>query len=182
MIDYIGDISKQDAEVLANFAVTSNKILEFGCGASTQVLGYYTEGSLISIDTERVWLEKTAAHLARLKIDVGRVRLLPYDWFMSQETDSKWDLVFDDGADHMRRQFALEIWPYIEPNGWLLMHDQRRRPDWDTTAHIISHYWTEIGTVHYNYLDSNITCIQKREKPAIWTNWQIDENIDMKKW
>lgn len=181
MIDYVGDISKQDAEVLANFAVTANKILEFGCGASTQVLSYYTDGTVISLDTEREWMEKTSAHLMRLKIPIGRCYILPYEGWINKP-DGMYDLVFDDGADSLRRHFALAVWPHIEPNGWLLMHDQRRRPDWDTTAHIISHYWQEVGTVHYNYLDSNITCIQKRIKPAIWENWQETENINMKKW
>lgn len=182
MIDYVGDISKADAEVLADFATMSKKILEFGCGASTQVLANYTSGSLISIDTERTWLEKTANHLKRLEIPVDRVKLLPYDWFMGQEAVGHYDLIFDDGVDSMRRSFALEIWHQLMPEGWLLMHDQRRRPDWDTTAHIISHFWQEIGIVYYNHEDSNITCIQKRAKPAIWSNWQTDEEIDMKKW
>ena len=184
MIDYVGDISKADAEVLANFASCSTKILEFGCGASTQVLASYSIGKLISLDTERLWLEKTAQHLIRLGIEVGKVQLLPFTFILDEKNlaGSTFDLIFDDGVDHLRRSFALSIWPYLEPDGWLLFHDQRRKHDWDNAAALIDRYWQEIGTVYYNHEDSNITCIQKRVKPAIYSNWQIDENIDMSKW
>lgn len=181
MIDFVGDLSKADAEVLADFATMSKDILEFGCGGSTQILAHFTEGKVISLDTERVWMEKTAAHLARLKIEPGKCYILPYEGWI-EKPDGMYDLVFNDGADSLRRYFGLAVWKHIKPGGWLLLHDQRRRPDWDTTAHIISEYWQEIGNVYYNYEDSNITCIQKRIKPAIYENWQETENVDMAKW
>ena len=37
-IRYIGDISREDAELLARTAAGARRILEFGAGASTQVL------------------------------------------------------------------------------------------------------------------------------------------------
>lgn len=183
MIDYIGDISEQDAEVLKAWAEDSKNILEFGVGASTQVLGAYTQGKLLSIDTERSWMEKTAVHLQRLRIEVGKVRILPYDMVMNDISFANangnvipsFDLVFDDGVDNLRRDFAFNIWPHIVPNGWLLFHDQRRKQDWDNAAALIDKYWQEIGLVYYNHEDSNITCIQKRATPAIYDNWQLSE-------
>lgn len=181
MIDYIGDISKADAGALSRWAANANNILEFGCGASTQVLASYAKGSLISIDTDPNWIAKTQKNLDRLG---GKYNVLFYDynqfWEVSPEGPT-YDFIFDDGADHLRRSFGMRIWPNLKIGGWLALHDQRRKPDWDNTMAIIDMYWLEIGTVHFNHAHSNITFIQKKVREP-YSNWQIDENIDMSKW
>ena len=58
MIEYIGDISKADALVLKELAENATAILEFGCGASTQVMSVYTKNRIISIDTSQEWIDK----------------------------------------------------------------------------------------------------------------------------
>ena len=185
MIEYIGDISSADASVLAAWAEQSFDILEFGMGASTQVIAHYTKCKVISIDTSPTWLQKTESNLNRLNIPRSKYELIQFNELYEIEhvmSSHDWDFVFDDGVDHMRRPFGTIVWPYIKKNGWLALHDQRRKHDWDNAAAIINRYWEEIGTVYYNHRDSNITFIEKREKPAIYSNWQIDENIDMSKW
>lgn len=176
-IDYIGDISKADASILQAWAESSFNILEFGCGASTQVIAAATKGKIISIDTEQVWIDKTINHLKRLGVNENKVDFMTYYefWQTHLRIDSLFDFVFDDGVDHFRRQFGSNIWPFIKKGGWLALHDQRRKQDWDNAAAIIDKYWTEIGTVYYNHRDSNITFIEKRQTPAIYDNWQLSE-------
>ena len=185
MIDYIGDISKADAEALSRWAQGNPKILEFGMGASTQVLSHYTHGKVISLETEPVWIEKTAKHLQRLGIPENKWELQSYEWFNSNwlkfEKDKTWDFVFDDGVDHLRRVFGLQVWDSIKIGGWLALHDQRRKHDFDNAMAIINEYWLEVGTVHFNHAHSNITFIQKKA-PEPYENWQISEQIDMSKW
>lgn len=183
-INYVGDISKADASVLADWASNSFNIVEFGCGASTQVIAHYTKGKVISIDTEPLWINKTVTHLQRLKIPEDKVRFCNYDQFWNEfaRFNGEYDFVFDDGVDNLRRKFGVFIWPFIKKGGWLALHDQRRRHDWDNAQAIINEFWQEIGTVYYNHRDSNITFIEKRQTPALYDNWQISENIDMSKW
>ena len=94
MIPYIGDISKQDAVVLKELAEQSVDILEFGCGASTQVLAAYTSGSVISVDTAPAWIRKTREHLKRLNLP--EVSFCSYDEFVTWR-GGPYDLVFNDG-------------------------------------------------------------------------------------
>lgn len=180
MINYIGDISKADAQVLEMFGAISKEILEFGCGASTQVMAYYTGGHITSIDTEQVWLDKTKVHLDRLLVEPDKYTLMKYTDFNPTQKE-KYDFVFDDGADSMRRDFGINIWPFIKIGGYLALHDQRRKPDFDNALVIIDRYWMEVDIIYMNYMHSNITFIKKKKEER-WSNWQIDENIDMSKW
>jgi hypothetical protein len=184
MIDYVGDISKNDASVLSDWASQSFNIVDFGVGASSQVIAHYTKGTVVSIDTEPIWINKTLMHLKRLSIPEEKVRFMSYPQFWASigTPTEQFDFVFDDGVDNLRRNFGMFIWPFIKKGGWLALHDQRRRHDWDNAQAIINEYWQEIGTVYYNHRDSNITFIEKRQIPAYYDNWQITENIDMSKW
>jgi tRNA A58 N-methylase Trm61 len=69
MINYIGDISKADANILADLAEQSENILEFGVGASTQVLAAYGKGKVTTTETSMEWVEKTKQNLKLLGIE-----------------------------------------------------------------------------------------------------------------
>jgi predicted O-methyltransferase YrrM len=185
MIDYVGDISQADAGALSRWAAGNDRILEFGMGASTQVLAHYTKGHVTSLDTDEVWKDKTEKHLKRLNIPETKWELQPYSWYLANlghfHLDNEWDFVFDDGVDHLRRPFGLSVWPFIRVGGWLALHDQRRKHDYDNAMAIIDNNWLEVGTVHFNHAHSNITFIQKKVSEP-YDNWQITEKIDMSKW
>lgn len=177
MIKYIGDISEADARLLRDYARGSEKILEFGCGASTQVLAKYCTHLIHSIDTSPDWIDKTKKNLDLFSLK-DFVLFESYDAFLNHPNiytvSGTFDFVFDDGVDHLRREFAIKIWPYIEVGGVLAFHDTRRPADMDNVLAVIRHYMDEVAVVRFNEDDSNITTIRKK-KAAPYTNWQIDE-------
>ena len=177
MIKYIGDISKNDALVLEYFASNAKEILEFGMGASTQVLSNYKEGNITSIETNSDWIEKTRKNIDLLRID-SQVNMMLYDDFMAQEHTKKYDLIFNDGVDHLRREFGLYAFDkLLKPNGVILFHDQRRTGDVHNMAEVIRIYSAYIEWVQINYKESNITVIKKRSNPdaLFYEDWNVIE-------
>lgn len=178
MISYIGDISSADAEVLKEAAETHDKILEFGCGASTQVLAKYGRGTkLVSIDTDEGWINKTSENLDIFGTKKN-VEFHEYYTFMGSilgyAENASYQFIFDDGADSLRRAFAINTWPFLSLGGIMALHDTRREHDFRNVLEILAHWQPEIGRVVFNVAGSNITLIEKVE-PKYYDNWQITE-------
>lgn len=175
MIPYIGDISKADAEVLRELAEEATNILEFGCGASTQVIREYAFRStaLVSIDTEETWIEKTKKNLDMLNIR-KLVTFQSYQAFMKDPWGGPYDMIFDDGVDHLRKEFALAIWPHLKVGGVLAFHDTRRGQDIRNFVEVLATHFNEVGGVMTNIEGSNISCMYKKEHEP-YDNWQITE-------
>jgi predicted O-methyltransferase YrrM len=173
MIPYIGDISSRDAIVLQTYGSAASHILEFGCGASTQVLRHYSRGSMTSVDTDPAWIKKTQENLALLEIEKP-VTFLPYNMFVATVNQS-FDLIFDDGVDWYRLEFARKLWPRLTVGGYLLFHDTRRPGDQGNVLAFLGEVYNEVDEVHLNQLSSNITAIRKKA-PQPYDNWQISEN------
>ena len=110
-IRYIGDISREDAELLARTAAGARRILEFGAGASTQVLAQSaSEGAeIVTVETKPDWVERTRANLRRLGIR-REVRFVPYRGFW-RSVQGPFEMIFDDGIDRLRAEFAERAWP-----------------------------------------------------------------------
>lgn len=181
MIAYIGDISAADAQVLKNAAENYSSILEFGCGASTQVIAKYKKPDVefISIDTSYEWIEKTKSNLDIFKT-TNKVDFYDYNDFMDILSHDTWKnkrftFVFNDGVDALRRDFAQRIWPYLAEGGILAFHDTKRPHDFRNVLEILAHFQDEIMNVHFNVAGSNMTCIQKKA-PEPYDNWQITEH------
>jgi predicted O-methyltransferase YrrM len=171
MIPYIGDISAADAIVLRELAEKSCNTLEFGCGASTQVISTYTRGTLTSIDTSQEWINKTIGNIGLLEIKYMPTFML-YDRF--KPFSSGFDFVFDDGADDLRRDFSMMIWPHIKLGGCLAFHDTRRSNDLGNVIHFINTHQYEISRVDFNYKHSNISIIYKHQFEH-YVDWNIVE-------
>lgn len=178
MIKYIGDISWADASVLKEMVETHHTILEFGCGASTQVMAKYKSNgsSFRSIDTSKEWIDTTIKNLQLLDISTFSVEFQQYEDFFSQVSpNDQYDFIFNDGGDSLRRAFAVNIWPHLATNGILAFHDTRRPHDFRNVLEILATFQNEIGAVYFNTNGSNITTIQK-VTPKPYDNWQIREN------
>ena len=169
MIEYIGDISKEDAQVLADLAINAKSILEFGVGATTQVLRHYSEGSMTSLDTNPMWVSKTIQNLANLGI-IKEVVFLDYRAFFP----TSYDLIFDDGIAELRLEFALKTWRYLSIGGFLVFHDTRRLPDMQNVCRVIEAFYPEMETIELNKNKSNLTVIKKKE-PAHFEDWGFAE-------
>jgi roadblock/LC7 domain-containing protein len=176
MINYIGDISKEDACVLAHLAESSSFILEFGVGASTQVLSAYADNPIVSLDTSKEWIERTRINLGLLKIE-NSPAIFHYETIIDHLVgypNLAFDLIFDDGVDELRREFAIHSWRSLKVGGILALHDTRRLQDIQNVCAVIENFGNEIEKVLFNYQHSNITLIYKKEYEP-YENWQITE-------
>lgn len=171
MIPYIGDISRQDSELLREFAERSESILEFGVGASTQVLAKYGAGKLVTVETAMEWTERTRENLSLL----GITKEVDFRDYYKFTPDDKYDFVFDDGADEFRIPFANLVWPHIRVGGYLAFHDTRRQKDVDNVAEFLRTHSPEIYSIEINKNHSNITVIRKKDA-VFYINWNETEN------
>jgi len=172
MIDYIGDISVNDAKTLQRLAQASTRVLEFGCGASTQVLAAYAQ-RVISIETEQTWIDKTIANLARLELSNFEFML-----YQNFSPNGEYDLIFDDGVDGLRLVFANNVWNFLRIGGKLCFHDTRRSQDIKNVCDFIALHSPEIESVVINVDHSNITVITKK-LAEFYENWNLVEGKEL---
>jgi predicted O-methyltransferase YrrM len=178
MIDYIGDVSREDAVLLRWLAEHSYQILEFGSGASTQIFAAYGAGTVESVETEPQWIEKTSRNLAKLGIE-KQVTFYPHESF---RPTGGYDLIFVDGIDELRQSFALTTWPSLQVGGRMCFHDTRRTvphgvsptSDVQNVCALIERYSSEVANVALNQDESNTTVVRKRA-PLPYVDWMKSE-------
>ncbi len=176
MKKFIGDLSKEDAALLEGYASKARSVLEFGVGGSTQIIAQSIPewASFLSLDTEREWREKTRLILRRLGVENRCVMIGYEDWPL----DRRYDLIFNDGKDALRKEFGLRSFPLLSIGGSLLFHDTRRAGDIQNVMAVVEKYFEEIESVSLNErvgrLSSNITVIRKKDMEP-YTNWNATE-------
>ena len=161
---------------MVRHAGAAGRILEFGSGASTQVLAQSCPGdaTIVSVETDPAWIERTRGNLARLGI-TRAVRFVPYkDWTRAIPDEQPFDLIFNDGVDKLRGRFAEETWPLLKVGGYLLFHDTRRPRDVKNALAIVGKFANEISSVTLNEAGSNITVV-RRKPPEPWVDWNVVE-------
>lgn len=171
---YIGDVSKQDYLVLKEFAEKSNNILEFGQGASTQILSYYTSGIVDSLESDKKWIDTTKRNFDLLGIDQNKCNFI-HSMDKISIPNKEYDFVFVDCIDHKRLEMALSSWPKLKSGGSIAFHDTRRSQDIKNFTSLINNVFNEIDNVEINYLNSNISFITKRQTPLYYENWNHKE-------
>lgn len=174
-VPFVGDLSRADAELLAELGARANRILEFGAGGSTQILAQVAppEATILSIETDSEWIKRTRANLHRLGAE--RVRFMSFvGWKSAPLDDVEFDLVFNDGARELRLAFAREAWPKLAVGGRMLFHDTRRQGDLLNVLEIMNEHFLEISEISLNLRGSNITQLIKKA-PAPYQNWNVEE-------
>jgi predicted O-methyltransferase YrrM len=172
---YIGDLSSRDAAVLRGTARDAASILEFGVGGSTQIFAQYApeHARLLSLDTSDEWIARTALILRTMGLR-ERVMFQTYrDWRLDP-VEEHYDLVFDDGIDGLRLDFANRAWPMLGVGGKLIFHDTRRQRDYMNVLQFAANRYLEISAIDANVEDSNLTVITKRH-PQPYENWNLVE-------
>lgn len=172
-IKFIGDLSLEDADLLAGYAQTANSILEFGSGGSTQIFAQFEASTVISVETDINWIQLTQTRLKQINKEVK---------FVSYTTDfdQLFDIIFVDGVDHLRREFAIETWKYLKDSGAMIFHDTRRFHDFQNAAWVAQLYFNEIKRIDVNAAasngrSSNMTILHKKpHEPYI--NWNLTES------
>jgi len=173
---YIGDISRRDADLLCRYARPAERIVEFGSGASTQVLAQCCAPSatIVSVETDPSWIARTRDNLGRFGIEKP-VRFLPFKrWADALASEARFDLIFNDGIDKYRRKFAIDSWPFLKVGGHLLVHDTRRKKDLENVLHLLEKVYLEVEAVFLNEASSNITVLKKKIAEP-WEDWNVVE-------
>jgi hypothetical protein len=176
---YIGDLSSPDAAVLADAAHAASSILEFGVGGSTQIFAQSApeHAQLVSLDTSHEWIVRTMAILEAMDLR-DRVLFQRYgDWVVESELTpggATFDLLFDDGIDTLRLDFANRAWPTLKVGGKLIFHDTRRPRDYMNVLQFAAVHYLEIGAIQANVNASNLTVITKQHVHA-YENWNTSE-------
>lgn len=166
MIAYIGDVSREDAQLLRALAERSDRILEFGCGASTQIFAAYGRGSVDSVETHPQWIAKTRRNLDALNI---RKQVIFHE-HAAFHPSGEYDLIFVDGLNELRQAFALSTWLALKVGGAMAFHDTRRREphgasvtsDVQNVCALIERFSPEVDRVALNAGESNTTVVIKR--------------------
>lgn len=177
-IGFIGDLSAQDADILAMYATKHAHVMEFGVGGSTQIIAQCMPKTLISIDTDTGWIARTKENLALLEFK-SDVTFGHYSETPVLVTDKTFGMVLVDGVDHLREDFAKFAWRFIDINGVMLFHDTRRPADFSNVAEVAKHFFNEISLIEVNARasngkSSNITVLHKKVHEP-YENWNVVE-------
>ena len=175
MVKFIGDVSLEDCELLIRYTKGKRDVLEFGVGGSTQIMAQVKsgEGQFVSVDTDPVWICATEERLEKLKVR-DKVRFTSYTNWYDECKNSKFDVVFDDGIDLLRRQFGLDSWQLLKDDGVLIFHDTRRSADFANAMCVAQTYFLEIEHIAVNEkvngVASNLTILKKKKRDD-YVNW-----------
>lgn len=148
---YIGDLSRKDAELLADYA-TDKDVLEFGAGGSTQIFDQVAK-SVTTVETSQEWIEATK------KLCTEKVLFIGYD----EPIDKTYDIIFVDGYWAKRLDFANRHWDKLNENGVILFHDTRRDKDKRIVSQFLLANPDNIRVI-WNENASNITSVAKSDK------------------
>lgn len=171
-VEFIGDLSVQDAALLARLGGTCSHILEFGVGGSTQIFAQCKPVKLVCVDTDPTWVARTKDNLQRIShADWTAPAFTPYDLF---KYEGVYDLIFVDGVPDKRLDFAMRAWPILDTGGKMVFHDTRRFEYFREAAWVIQSFFTEVARVDINTEDSNLTIIEKGPV-RVYENWNLTE-------
>lgn len=192
-VGFIGDLSLQDADVLARHAVNAQFILEFGSGGSTQIFAQCCKGKVLSVETSREWIKKTEINIRKIQSKTEVVFLDYISDFVGQ-----FDLIFVDGVDHLRSDFAEKTWKNLKVGGAMIFHDTRREHDFKNALKLIGDHFNEIDVVEVNAKasdgkSSNLTVIRKKnyegyvdwnqsENKPLWAYGVTDDSVNQQLW
>lgn len=181
---YVGDLSVQDANLLCARCRSANSILEFGVGASTQIFAQVAPvfAEIVSVETNSSWVVRTKAILDLMNLG-RRIKFLTYDEWQYAITSptgagpalAHYDMIFDDGVDNLRADFAARSWPFLKVGGCLILHDTRRRQDFLNVTNFSQQHYLEISTIEVNAGSSNLTVMTKK-LPEPYVDWNVVEN------
>lgn len=170
---YIGDISKNDAKLIAKYANKCSDILEFGCGASTQVMAQSSNAKIKTVDTSDKWIRINKKNISDLGVNLNNIQFIKYD-DIDTITTPTFDMIYNDGKNNLRPMFAMKMWSRLKIGGHMLIHDTRNVGYLKTITDCIGAFFNEISQIKLNANDSNISIIEKCS-PISYKNWNKEE-------
>jgi len=174
-IEFVGDLSLSDARQLALLGAKAARILEFGVGGSTQIFAQCCPQTLVCVDTDLAWIERTQANLKRISHKNWTV-----PWFDTYPytPDRFFDLVFVDGHPSKRLDFAMLVWAHLQVGGKMVFHDTRRFEYFRELAWVTQSFFSEVSQIEINVGGSNLSIITKCA-PVHYENWNLTEDKPM---
>ncbi len=168
---FIGDLSRADASTLAALVPGRKRIVEFGVGGSTQIIAQSmdADATLLALDTDPAWLERTAVNLRALGTG-DRVTLAPYGTAIAAPID----LAFVDGSEHLRLPFAEFIWPMLSVGGLLVLHDARHRVYVGPLLALVADEFRDVRSVTLNDGDTNFAIVERGPRRE-YVDWNAAE-------
>lgn len=173
-IRFIGDLSLEDADILAKHGMQAFSILEFGVGGSTQIFSQCLPQKFVSVDTDESWIAATEHKLQQIE-----TKKAPEFVMYDQVIKHTYDLIFVDGAPELRLDFAQNNWAKLNVGGVMIFHDTRRFEYFKDVAWIAQLYFNEIESIEINAKasngkSSNMTIIKKKQSEP-YVNWNYTE-------
>ena len=171
---FIGDLSTQDAAVLATMA-KGRRVLEFGSGGSTQIFAEVSR-EIVSMETDGDWILRTQRNLARLEAKQPLIRARVR--FMHYSLDAlvglgPFDMIFVDGESSRRHDFAAKAFAELGEGGIMAFHDSRTT-ERDVVLQVALWNSEEVEAVHFHIAGSNVAAICKATM-APYQNWNLVE-------
>ena len=177
---FIGDLSLEDADVLAKVSLKAQNILEFGVGGSTQLFMQSGTKYLVSVDTHPEWIDVTKERLKQISSNTN-ITFLNYN---DAIPNISYNVIFVDGFDHcnenLRLNFAIRTWSLLSNNGIMLFHDTRVKHHAANVLDLIKEFHDEVDHADFNIkasngVSSNISIVYKKIKEP-YVNWNYNEN------
>ena len=173
-----GDLSRADVVALT-LLCRGKDVVEFGLGGSTLIIGQVAK-SLITYETKPEWVKRfpqieTPIEIIDEKEGGSSVRKL----------GKKCDVLFADGWAAMRHHFLLVFWPYIRECA--ILHDTRsiyagncvqkfiNAYNPPTTGWGLNPYLATLKSIEWNYLESNMCVLHKRNCQLEYEDWKKTE-------
>ncbi len=184
-----GDLSRADTVVLTQLC-RNKHVIEYGVGGSTVLLAQVAK-SVLSYETKPVWAERAREQLA----EVSNKTCEPIIHIIGEKHDGssvegigrQCDVLFSDGWAAMRGAFVVEFWPYIRDCA--ITHDTRATYAANVVKHFFNSflptdksvniwghpYSASLRTIEWNYMESNMCVLFKRNCELLWEDWKKTE-------
>ena len=175
-MQWVGALSLEDADVLAQKSKTALKILEFGPGGSTMIFlqSIASKASVTCVETQMKWITELQNRFDLIEQKCNNYEFYLYQDFMSKEMPAEnFDIIFVDGYRQLREEFALKTWHLLKNGGEMLFHDTKRSEYLTYMLSLVRSKHLEIENIQFNIVasngeNSNISSVKKvsRTSPA----------------
>lgn len=174
-----GDLSKADVVVLT-LLCRGKRVVEYGVGGSTILLSNIAK-SVVSYDTDPAWIEK-------IKPQAPNVEYRLLEKTPQKIEGFECDVLFDDGWSVLRDQFLLGFWHYIKDCA--ILHDGRMTYAGNCVKKFLDAFVVKNGenklpdnpytgslkSIDWNWLESNMVVLHKRNCTLKYEDWKKTEN------
>lgn len=193
-LEWVGSLSLEDADILAEKSSRVSKVLEYGSGGSTLIFSQCISrsGVVVCLETSEKWERLVKERLSLIEHKTSPVKFIlsrdVKDINLLNSNHHVFDLIFVDGESgfknnrNLRSEFSLLSWKLLKAGGEMLFHDTRRKEYFNEMISLFVNKKLEIEKIDVNIIatngrPSNITSIKKREKIEDLNDFQSIEEL-----